>query len=63
MGGGGGCPEVHLISEAPICKIKMAHFASILVPLLQKKPCSLNGVDLGAMHGDLGLSDFCEGSD
>ena len=28
-----------------------------------EKPCSLIAEALGAMYGDLHLSDFCEGSD
>ena len=66
------CPEVHLITEAPLCKngplclIDRSGWslwgASIRAATASEKPCSLIAVALGARQVGSGLTSSCAGS-
>ena len=62
------CLEVQML-QAGLFKLvgnnlsQLVQKPQFLLPLLSERPYSLIPEALGAMHGDLDLSDFCEGSD
>ena len=64
-----GPPEVHQITDAPLCKnvplclVDSLWGASIHASTASRKYCSLMDEAPGAKHVDLGLTDSCEGFD